>query len=110
MSKRLINAINTEDIESKRICDFFGNFIKTHSSLLTKGRKIRFLIERLTNPFTTTFKISHLEDPSISDTFTTSYSWDTVLRILRKHNGELYEEGAFERCFVVEFKKHKVAF
>lgn len=112
MSKHFIHANHrtTEDIETKKICDFFANFIKAHSVLLTNQKKIRFLIERLANPFSTAIKISHLEDSTISDTLITSYSWDAILGILRKHGGELYEEGGFERCYVVEFRKNKVRF
>lgn len=114
MSKRLINAINTntEDAETKKICDFFANFVKAHSFLLTNGRHLEFKIWH-TSSFdgVTTFVVSHLEDSSISETFSTTYSWATVQDILRRHNAKLIASGYFlDVEYVVQFKKNKVAF
>ncbi|MBE5812147.1 MAG: hypothetical protein E7314_00640 [Clostridiales bacterium] len=112
MSKKFTNAINTttEDQETKRICDFFANFTKTYSFLLTEGRHLRFKITPKRSLSDMTITVSHPSDSSISDTLSIKYSWDTVKDILKKHGGKLSVDGPFGDSYVVKFKKDKVAF
>ena len=109
MSKRLMNAINsnTEDSETKKICEFFSDFIKTHSFLLTNGNKLQFQFESLFLFDHTKISIYHPTDRNISSTIDTTYSAETVKCIISKHGGKFKTTLLGD---LVTFKKDKIKF